>query len=207
MARLVIVSTGVSNIASVRALALRSGEEPLLSCDPSVIFDAEAVILPGVGSFEAGMRVLRESGTDDAIRRRIQARRGLLAICLGMQMLFERSEESPGVQGLGIIEGEVKRFTDVARVPHMGWNELRAPANSAIFRTGDVYYANSYRIDRAPQGWRACLSRYGSEFIGAVELQDAPCIAACQFHPELSGTNGVDIFRRWLDCCREAVAC
>lgn len=207
MSDLVIVSTGVSNIASVRAMALRAGIDPVVSTDPGIIRTAKAVILPGVGSFASGMERLRSTGIDTAIRQRVACGHGLFAICLGLQMLFESSEESPGVTGLGVATGTVTRFSQVPRIPHMGWNELRASDKSEIFRTADVYYANSYRVTRPPAGWRCSMTRYGGDFIGAMELTRAPAIVACQFHPELSGTAGMSIFNRWLALCNMEVPC
>ena len=207
MASVVIVATGVANTASVRAAFARQGVACELSGRADEIARANAFVLPGVGSFASGMAALNDGGVREAIKERIQQGAATLAICLGMQMLFEASEESPGVQGIGVASGTVRRFTGHVRVPQMGWNTLRADSACRVLQSGTVYYANSYRIESVPAGWNAAVSEYGGEFVGAIEQAGNPVVAACQFHPELSGAFGAGLLRRWLVAAREVVPC
>lgn len=207
MASVVIAATGVANTASVRAAFARLGVECELSASAESVARARAVVLPGVGSFAAGMAALRGGGVDEAICARIQRGAPTLAICLGMQLLFEASEESEGVQGLGVVTGTVRRFAGGLRVPQMGWNTLVAPDTCEMLRSGAVYYANSYRVEQEPRGWRAAMSEYGGAFVGAIEREGSPGVVACQFHPELSGAFGAGLLRRWLVAAEECVPC
>lgn len=207
MREVLIVKTGVANTASVRAALARRGAEARLCDDAAAIRDARAVVLPGVGSFGSGARALAERGLGDALRGRIESGRATLAVCLGMQLLFDESEESPGVRGLGIARGVVSRFAGNLRVPQMGWNMLSASRGCVTLRSGGVYYANSYRVREAPEGWAAATSDYGGEFVGAMERIGAPSVVACQCHPELSGEWGAALLERWLVGAGERVSC
>lgn len=207
MASVVIVATGVANTASVRAAFARLGVACELSACAEEIAGANAVVLPGVGSFASGMAALRAGGVQEAIQARVQRGAPTLAICLGMQMLFDASEESPGVRGMGVVSGTVRRFGGEVRVPQMGWNTLRADAACQVLQSGTVYYANSYRIESVPAGWSAAVSEHGGLFVGAIEQAGNPAVVACQFHPELSGAFGAGLLRRWLVAAREVVPC
>lgn len=199
MEPVVIVSTGVANAASVSAAIRRCGIDVELSDDAARVRDAQRVVLPGVGSFQAGMEYLRGRGLDGVIGERVAAGRPLLAICLGLQLLCRCSEESPGIAGLGVIEAEVCRIPVNVRAPQFGWNRVEAAEASAL-ESGYAYYANSYCVLDRPVGWTVATSTYGGEFVAALERGP---ILACQFHPELSGLWGSGLIKRWL--AREGV--
>ena len=191
----VIVPTGTANLASVRAALRRLGVEPVISDDVAVIGRARHVVLPGVGAFGAAMSRLRASGADRALRARIEADRPTMGICVGHQLLFRESEESPGVAGLGIVDAAVRRFAPGVRTPQFGWNEVAAGADALLLESGWAYFANSYRAVEAP-GFRAALADHGGPFIAAVERGN---LLGCQFHPELSGAYGAALLSRFLE--------
>ncbi len=198
-AEVVIVRTGSANLASVVAAFTRLGTAPHITEDPDVVLSAPAVVLPGVGAFGAAMAHLRQQGLDGAIRGRVKSNRSLLAICLGMQLLCESSEESPGVAGLGIIRAEVCRFSRSLRVPHMGWNRLLPADGNSLVLPEWMYFAHSFRLENVPGDWKVTTTEYGGTFASAVE-RDA--LLACQFHPELSGNEGRALIGRWLSRAR-----
>jgi len=200
-----VISTGVANEASVCAALRRCGATPELTEDPATVRESPVVVLPGVGSFEAGMSRLRERGLGGALVDRVGAGHPLLAICLGMQMLCRSSEEAPGVPGLGVIDAEVRRFTVGMRTPHFGWNRVESGGDSGTVRqAGYAYFAHSYRVETAPAGWHAATADHGGRFVAALERGG---VLACQFHPELSGAWGVGLITRWLERSREAATC
>ncbi len=166
-----------------------------------MILDALAVVLPGVGSFASGIAALRAIGADDAIRERIENSKPTLAICLGLQLLFESSDESPGERGLGVVAGAVGRFPIGTTSPQFGWNHVRAVAGCRLIENGWAYFANSYRVASAPEGWSVAIADHGGPFVAAIERAG---VLACQFHPELSGAWGARIIERWLKCTRVA---
>lgn len=194
MAELVVVPTGTANLASVLAAFRRLGVEPAVSAEPGRIRQASHVMLPGVGSFGAAMRRLREAGADRALVARIAEGRPTIAICVGHQLLFETSDESPGERGLGVVSGHVGRFPESVRVPQFGWNEVTAAPGSALLASGYAYFANSYRASEAP-GWLVATATHGGRFVAAMERGH---VVGCQFHPELSGAYGAALLARWL---------
>ncbi len=199
-----IVRTGVSNTASVIAAFGRCGLETVLTTDPREVESAGALVLPGVGSFAAGMSVLESAGLVDALRHRIEAGRPTAAFCLGLQLLCATSEESPGVEGLGVIDARVERFGEGVRVPQFGWNRVEPGEGCGLVRPGHAYFANSYRIGATPAGWSSATADHGGRFVAAVERG---AVLACQFHPELSGAWGLDLLKRWLVRAAEGAAC
>lgn len=190
-----VVRTGVANIASVLAGLRRLGAEPALTEDPQTVATATAVVLPGVGAFGAGMERLRAAELVGVLRERVAAGQPTLAVCLGLQLLCEQSEESPGVEGLGALPATVRRFPSTVRVPQLGWNEVVPQAEGGLLERGFAYFANSYRLDRAPAGWAWARSEHGGPFVAALERG---AVLACQFHPELSGPWGAALLGRWL---------
>ena len=190
-----VVSTGIANTASVIAALRRAGAEVELGADPSRVRSARRVILPGVGSFAAGMAALRDHGLVDPLRDRIGAGRPTLCICLGMQVLAAASEENPGVDGLRILDATVRRLPSGVRLPHLGWNAVGSGEETGFLEPGLACWANSYALRDAPTGWRALWADHGGPFVAAIE-RDA--VVGCQFHPELSGAWGEALIRRWL---------
>ena len=189
-----IVATGVANVASVRAAFERLGARPVETSEAATIATASRVVLPGVGSFGAAARRLEELALVDALRARVEAGLPTLGICLGMQLLTEGSEESPGVRGLGVVPGGATRFQGDLPVPQLGWNavEPRAPG---LIESGVGYFANTYRLTEAPAGWEVATTTYGGTFVSAMQRG---AVLACQFHPELSGAWGARLLGRWL---------
>jgi imidazole glycerol phosphate synthase glutamine amidotransferase subunit len=198
----IIVRTGSANLASVIAAFTRLKVAAVVSEDPDRIVAAPLVVLPGVGAFGPAMAHLRERGLDMALRIRIGLGRPLLAICLGMQLLCEASDESPGVRGLAIIPGRIRRFEGVARVPQMGWNRIEPGPDAELLRSEWMYFANSFRLGESPGGWSGATTDYGGPFVSALERGP---ILACQFHPELSGEAGASLLERWLACSGECM--
>ena len=194
-AEVVIVRTGTANLASVRAGLGRAGAATVISDDPERVAAAERVVLPGVGAFAAAMGVLREDRMVPALVERIAGNRPTLAICLGLQLLGTGSEESPGVAGLGIAPLVAERFPEGVRVPQLGWNRVIPSSGARLLEGGWAYFANSYRWTATPQGWEGAFSDHGGPFVAAVERGR---VLACQFHPELSGSWGQRLLRRWL---------
>lgn len=187
-----LLSTGTGNTASVRTAFERLGCRVVLTDDPDRVARACRLVVPGVGTFGAAMGRLRERGLEVVLRERLEAGCPTLGICLGMQMLFAGSEESPGVPGLGLLDAQASRFPAGVRNPQMGWNRVEGDDPSI---RGDAYFANGFRVESVPPGWDAAWSDHGGRFIAALWRGD---VLGCQFHPELSGRFGVDWIERWL---------
>jgi imidazole glycerol phosphate synthase glutamine amidotransferase subunit len=194
MPDLVVVPTGTANLASVLAAFRRLGAEPTVTAEPAAIRAAGHVMLPGVGAFGAAMRRLVVAGADAALRQRIEAGRPTMAICVGHQLLFVTSDESPDARGLGVVGGHVGRFPERVRVPQFGWNEIAAGEECDLLESGYAYFANSYRATQAP-GWSLATAEHGGRFIAAMERGK---VIGTQFHPELSGAFGAALLSRWL---------
>ena len=196
MSEVIVLNTGTANVASVLAGLRRAGATPRLSEDGAEVDGNAPLVLPGVASFGAVMSALEEMGVVAALKARIEAGRPTLCVCVGLQALCESSEESPGFTGLGIVPGAVERFSGVARVPHLGWNQVEASDDASLLsESGYAYFANSYRLTTAPTGWTVARCDYGGAFIAAMERGR---VLACQFHPELSGAWGQRLLARWL---------
>jgi imidazole glycerol-phosphate synthase subunit HisH len=191
----VVAPTGTANLASVRAALDRLGAHLRLADDAVMIEDAAHVVLPGVGSFGAAVAGLREAGLDAALAARVRAGRSTLAMCVGLQVLFETSDESPHAAGLAALPGRVGRFGDSVRVPQFGWNRVVPAPGCRFVEPGYAYFANSYRVLEAP-GCAVATAEHGGRFVAALERGG---LLACQFHPELSGAYGHELIARWLD--------
>jgi imidazole glycerol phosphate synthase glutamine amidotransferase subunit len=191
----VVVPTGTANLASVRAALDRLGARARLAERAAMIEDATHVVLPGVGSFGAAVAGLREAGFHEPLAARMEAGRATLAMCVGLQVLFEASDESPDAAGLAVLPGRVGRFPDAVRVPQFGWNRIVPEPGCRLLEPGYAYFANSYRVQEAP-GCRVATAEHGGRFVAALERDG---VLACQFHPELSGAYGHRLIARWLE--------
>lgn len=190
-----IVRTGAANLASVCAAFDRCSASWRIVETADAVTSAGRLVLPGVGAFSAVMERLRAGGLAGALRDRIEAGRATLCICLGMQILFQGSDESPGVAGLGVLPGRATRFEGV-RCPQLGWNEVAPDPGCRLLAPGAAYFANSYRVAQAPPGWSAAWADHGGPFIAALERGS---VLACQFHLELSSGWGRGLLQRWLE--------
>lgn len=191
----VIVPTGTANVASVLAAFRRLGAAPALARNGDDVVRAERVVLPGVGSFGASMARLRQQGMAEAMAQRLLDARPTIGFCVGLQLMFTSSDESPGVSGLGVLDGHVGRFDGGVRVPQFGWNRVEPAATMRLVRPGYAYFANSYRVTDAP-GCAVAHADHGGPFVAALEYGD---VLGCQFHPELSGAWGQALLGRWLE--------
>jgi imidazole glycerol phosphate synthase glutamine amidotransferase subunit len=191
----VIVDSGVANLASVRGAFARLGVRTTVSAEADVVRRAQRLVLPGVGAFGAGMAALRAKGLDDAVRDATLGGTPLLAICLGLQLLCETSDESPGIAGIGLLPGTCRRLPDGVRVPHLGWNRVDPDPSCRHVKTMEAAFANSFALRDAPSGWVAAWTTHGARFVAALERG---AVLACQFHPELSSHAGRELVRRWL---------
>lgn len=189
-----IIRTGVANTASLVAAFGRLGLSSNLTKDQIEIENAELLVLPGVGSFGSGAAKLDALGIRDLLAQRVGSDLPFLAVCLGMQLLAETSEETAGVQGLGVVKGCARRFPAEYTTPQMGWNDVIAPSTARFLESDCAYFANSYRLTELPYGWSVATSDYAGPFIAAMERG---ATLACQFHPELSGPWGLRLLARW----------
>lgn len=192
-----IFDYGAGNLQSVKNTLGELGCEYTLVRDSEGLRQATKILLPGVGHFGQMMRALDELGVRETLIERLHAGAPFLGICLGMQALFERSEEAPEVRGLGIFPGAVSRFPQGARVPHMGWDQLEIRPESRLLRglapLPYVYFAHSYYVPVVPQASATCT--YGLPYTAVLESDN---IAGVQFHPEKSGAIGLGIVRNFL---------
>ncbi|HVH11240.1 MAG TPA: imidazole glycerol phosphate synthase subunit HisF [Gemmatimonadales bacterium] len=203
MADVVIVDSGVANLASIASGLRRLGASVVVSTDADVVRAASRLVLPGVGAFGAGIAAVRARGLDRAVLEAVDRGTPLLAVCLGMQLLCTTSEESPGIAGLGLIRGACRRLPSGERVPHLGWNSVAPQADGGVVAAGVAAFANSYALRQAPPGWSPSWTTHGTPFVAALERERA---LACQFHPELSGAYGAALLGRWLTGTRASAA-
>ena len=195
-----IIDYGVGNLFSLRSSFDAIGAQVVVSSDPEVLRQADHILLPGVGAFEDAVKKLRQSHMDEMVYEAVREGKPLLGICLGMQMLFEKSFEYGEHQGLGLLKGEVIPMAGLLpedlKIPHMGWNALNlTQPNSKLFRNtkeGDyVYFVHSYFATGCEDSL-AAQTEYGKWLTAAVEKDN---VFGCQFHPEKSGEVGLDILR------------
>lgn len=197
---IVIIDYGMGNLHSVSKAVEAVGAVPIVTADKKIIAAAEKIILPGVGAFGDCMKNLQATGLVPELIKHIKSGKGFLGICLGMQLLFESSEESPGVAGLGIFKGAVKRLTTEYKVPHMGWNRLKLKAASPLTAAADgsyVYFVHSFHAVPKDSNIITAVCDYGTEITAAVGRDN---IQALQFHPEKSGEVGLKMlqaFKEW----------
>jgi glutamine amidotransferase len=200
--RVGVCDYGVGNLRSVERALLRAGADVVISDDAGDIAECAGVVLPGVGAFAAAAEALRRDGLDDAVRFAAAAGRPVLGVCLGYQMLFERSEEGEGGEGLGLLHGSVSRLpANGLKVPHMGWNRMhvvnRSPLLDGVADGSFVYFVHSYAAQPAPDEVIAVVD-YGGELAAAAQRGN---VMGTQFHPEKSGTAGLQVYANLVTLC------
>lgn len=199
----VIVDYGVGNLFSLKSSFAYIGEEAVVSSDENVIANADRIILPGVGAFGDAVKKLRDTGLDKVIIKEVQNGKPLLGICLGMQMLFEKSYEYGEHDGLGLIKGSVKAMQGVIpenlQIPHIGWNALKFKKQSDLYKyinEGDcVYFVHSYYGADCDDSVTA-VAQYGIDITASVENGN---VYGTQFHPEKSGEVGLKILKAFCE--------
>lgn len=196
-----LIDYDAGNIRSVEKALAALGEETEVTRDAERILVADRVILPGVGSFGDAMGKLHSFQLVDVIKETIHRKTPFLGICLGLQLLFERSEESPGVEGLGILKGEILRIPekDGLKIPHIGWNSLTFPNPGRLFEGIEenpyVYFVHSYYLKAAEPSIVTAETEYGTLIHASVEKDN---VFACQFHPEKSSSVGLSILKNFI---------
>lgn len=197
----VIIDYGAGNIKSVEKALLALGQEVVITDDADTILNAERIILPGVGAFGNAMAQLEKTGLDEVIREAVRRKIPFLGICLGLQLLFEKSDEALGVKGLGILKGEVKKIPAQKglKIPHMGWNSLDIREGATLFKGIEghpyVYFVHSYYLSAKHEEDVAAATFYSTKIHASVEHEN---IFACQFHPEKSGEVGLKILDNFI---------
>lgn len=197
-----IIDYDAGNLKSVLKALQYLGKDAVITRDPEVIRSADKVILPGVGAFGDAMDKLKEYQLDSLIGEIAESGKPFLGICLGLQLLFESSEESPGVEGLGILKGTIKRIPDAdgLKVPHIGWNSLKLQNEGRLFQgipsESYVYFVHSYYLQAEDEEIVKASTTYGVTIHASVEKGN---VFACQFHPEKSGETGLQILRNFAE--------
>ncbi len=195
-----IIDYDAGNLKSVEKALLSLGQEAVVTRDREELLSADKVILPGVGNFGDAMRKLNSYGLEPVIREIIKRRIPFLGICLGLQLLFEESEEAPGVPGLGILKGKILRIPEGAglKIPHIGWNSLKLENQGRLFEgLSDepyVYFVHSYYLKAEDEAIVKAVTEYGTRIHASVEQDN---VFACQFHPEKSSGTGLRILENF----------
>ncbi len=193
-----IIDYGMGNLRSVQKAFEKVGAQVMVSSNPKDILKADKVVLPGVGAMAPAMKKLQELGLVDAIGQTIKAGKPFLGICLGLQLLFEKSSEGGNVEGLKILEGSVERFTQL-KVPHMGWNQIKIQSGGKnlfkdVSNEANVYFCHSYFVEPQDKSIAASLTNYGIDYVSSVAKGN---IWGVQFHPEKSQTVGLQILKNF----------
>lgn len=197
-----IIDYDAGNLKSVEKALLYLGQDVLVTRDREKILSADKVILPGVGNFGDAMEKLKGYGLEEVIRETARQGKPFLGICLGLQLLFERSAEAPGVEGLGILKGEILRIPDREdlKVPHIGWNSLKLQNQGRLFAGLEeepyVYFVHSYYLKVADPQIVKAVTEYGVRIDASVESGN---VFACQFHPEKSSRTGLKILKNFAE--------
>lgn len=201
-----IIDYDAGNIKSVEKALLALGEEAIITREKEKILNADHVILPGVGAFGDAMDKLCSYGLKEVIYQVVERGIPFLGICLGLQLLFEKSEESNGVKGLGLLKGEILRIPEEEglKIPHIGWNSLKYPNEGRLFKgipeEAYVYFVHSYYLKAEDESIVKASTQYGTLIHASVEKDN---IFACQFHPEKSSDVGLKILKNFINIERE----
>lgn len=201
-----IIDYDAGNIKSVEKAIQSLGEVPVVTRDREEILSADKVILPGVGSFGDAMEKIRSYGLEEVIHEVVARKTPFLGICLGLQLMFERSDESEGVKGLGILKGEILRIPDKEglKIPHIGWNSLKFPNEGRLFKglkeDSYVYFVHSYYLKAEEPEIVTATTEYSTLIHASVEKDN---VFACQFHPEKSSDVGLTILKNFINLDRE----
>lgn len=201
-----MIDYDAGNIKSVEKALQLLGEEVILTRDREEILRADKVILPGVGAFGDAMENLHKYDLVSVIREVVKRKIPFLGICLGLQLLFEKSEESPGVEGLGILKGEIKKIPDQPglKIPHMGWNSLHLKNSGRLYKNipegSYVYFVHSYYLKAVDEKIVKATTQYSTCIDASVEQGN---VFACQFHPEKSSEVGLQILKNFADIGKE----
>ena len=197
-----IIDYDAGNIKSVEKALQKLGQEVIITRDAEEILSADKVILPGVGAFGDAMNNLRKYGLDQVIYQVVENKTPFLGICLGLQLLFEKSDESVGAKGLGILQGEICRIPDKEglKIPHMGWNSLHLQHDGRLFaglpEDSYVYFVHSYYLKAKDESIVKATTEYSTHIHASVEQGN---VFACQFHPEKSSDVGLQILRNFVE--------
>ena len=187
-----IIDYGAGNANSVKKALDYLGENSIITSDPNQIINADKVVFPGVGNFGDVMKELKKRKLDVIIKKVIEMKKPFLGICVGLQILFEESEESPKIKGLEIFKGKAVKFTK-GKIPQIGWNKIK----SRTIGNDYVYFVNSYYVVPEDKSVIESISNYYTSFVSAAKKDN---VFATQFHPEKSGEFGLEILRKWLQC-------
>ena len=198
-----VIDYGVGNLFSVEKALIAAGGEVVVTSDAETIKNADKLVLPGVGAFGDCMKNLENTGLTNIIKEEIQNKKPLLGICVGLQLLFEKSEESPGVKGLGIFKGSIKKIdAKGAKLPHIGWNSLNITGVKGDIDLFDglkensyVYFVHSYHANTS-ENIITATTDYGEKVTAAIAREN---VAATQFHPEKSGDVGLKILENFVN--------
>lgn len=201
-----IIDYDAGNIKSVEKALQFLGQDVKITDCPQEILAADKVILPGVGAFGDAMENLKRRELDQVIHQVVERGTPFLGICLGLQLLFERSDETPGIEGLGILPGEILRIpaAEGLKIPHVGWNSLHLENNGSLFKNIEeqayVYFVHSYYLKAEEESCVKASTEYGTHIHASVEKGN---VFACQFHPEKSGDVGLKILKNFVDLDEE----
>lgn len=201
-----VIDYDAGNLKSVEKALILLGEEVVVSRDSEEILKADRVILPGVGAFGDAMEKLNRFGLVETIHKVVENKTPFLGICLGLQLLFDESDEAPGVKGLGILPGKILRIPPAQglKIPHMGWNSLKITENARLFKGisdgAYVYFVHSYYLKADKEEIVAASTEYGVKIHASVEAGN---VFGCQFHPEKSSEVGLRILKNFAELGRE----
>ncbi len=193
-----IVDCGFGNIASVRNAFAKIGEQTSIAKTPKEIESAEKLVLPGVGNFGSAMQMIRRNALEQSLKGFVASGKPFLGICIGLQLLFEQSEESPCEKGLGVLQGNVVRFCKAEKLPQIGWNKVQAKKGTLLFegiaKSEWFYFVNSFFAKPSDTAIVSGNAFYGERFCAAIERGN---IFATQFHPEKSGVAGLKLLKNF----------
>lgn len=193
--KVVIIDYGAGNVKSLGNMLEFLGAQYEITGDKNKILAAEKIIFPGQGHFEQALKKLEEHNMPDVIKEAISKGADFLGICLGLQVLFEKSEEAPGIEGLGIFKGEVKKFQK-GKTPQIGWNNISVTPANAYLEDDYFYFVNSYYVVPEDKNIISSITNYHIDFCSSVQKDN---ICAVQFHPEKSSDAGIRFFKKWLN--------
>ena len=200
--RVAVIDYESGNLRSVSLALAKAGAEPVVTGDPRVLLECPAAVLPGVGAGDSAMRSLNQRGLTAPVREFVGSGRPFLGVCLGLQLLMDRTEEG-GASCLGLVPGVTRRLPDGLKVPHMGWNQVALrgahPVLEGIPDNSNFYFVHSYYADPEDQGVVAAVTEYGPRFCSIIAVDN---LIATQFHPEKSGTLGLRLYESFVRYAR-----